>query len=86
MGKSLEPVSLRILLLQMLSHALIFAGQNAGNFAERALLAGDVAATAALGRSWTAFCLLSAFTASMVNVWSNDAKARPLRLRGADTS
>jgi Na+-driven multidrug efflux pump len=68
MGKSLEPVSVRILLLQMLSHALIFAGQNAGNFAERALLAGDVAATAALGRSWTAFCLLSAFTASMVNV------------------
>jgi Na+-driven multidrug efflux pump len=68
MDRSPDPVSVRTLLLQMLSHALIFAGQNAGGFAERALLAGDAAATAALGRSWTAFCLLSAFAASMVNV------------------
>jgi Na+-driven multidrug efflux pump len=68
MGKPLDPVSARVLLLQMLSHALIFAGQNVGNFAERALLATDTAATAALGLSWTAFGLLYAFTAGMVNV------------------
>jgi Na+-driven multidrug efflux pump len=52
----------------MLSQALIFAGQNAGCLAERALLSADTAATAALGLSWTAFCLLYAFTASVVNV------------------
>src|SRR5262249_25113273 len=68
MRKPLDAVSVRVLLLQMLSHALVFAGQNAGGFAERALLAGDPAATAALGGSWTAFCLLPAFTASVVNV------------------
>jgi Na+-driven multidrug efflux pump len=67
-GKTLEPLSARVLLLQMLSHALIFAMQNAGNFAERALLAPDTAATAALGLSWTAFCLLSAFTINVVGV------------------
>jgi Na+-driven multidrug efflux pump len=54
----------------MLSHALIFAVQNAGCFAERALLSADTAATAALGLSWTAFCLLHAFTANVVNVCS----------------
>ena len=32
-------VSVRILLLQTLAHAVIFAGQSAGGFAERALLA-----------------------------------------------
>jgi Na+-driven multidrug efflux pump len=68
MGKPRDPVSARVLLLQMLSYALIFAGQNAGNFAERALLATDTAATAALGLSWTAFSLLYAFTSGMVNV------------------
>src|SRR5262249_49766116 len=68
MGKWVETWTVRILLLQMLAHALIFAAQNAGNFAERALLAPDPAATAALGLSWTVFCLLHAFTANMVNV------------------
>src|SRR5262245_35823606 len=60
----------RVLLLQMVAHALIFAGQNAGNLTERALLATDPVATAALGLTWTVFCLLSAFTTSMVSVGS----------------
>jgi Na+-driven multidrug efflux pump len=68
MDKPGESLGVRVLLLQMLSHALIFAVQNAGCFAERALLCADTAATAALGLSWTAFCLLYAFTANVVNV------------------
>jgi Na+-driven multidrug efflux pump len=68
MDKPPATLSVRILLLQMLSHALIFAGQNAGNFAERALLVADTAAVAVLGTSWTAFCLLSAFTTNVVGV------------------
>jgi Na+-driven multidrug efflux pump len=68
MGKPGESLGVRVLLLQMLSNALIFAGQNAGCFAERALLSADTAATAALGLSWTAFGLLYAFTANVVNV------------------
>jgi Na+-driven multidrug efflux pump len=50
----------------MLAHALIFAAGNAGNLAERALLAADTSATAALGLGWTAFCLLTAFTTNVV--------------------
>jgi len=68
MGKPGEGLGVRVLLLQMISHALIFAAQNAGNFAERALLASDTAATSALGLSWSAFCLLSAFTTNVVSV------------------
>src|SRR5262245_56963067 len=68
MGKPEESVGVRVRLLQMLSHGLIFAVQNAGCFAERALLAADTTATAALGLSWTAFGLLYAFTANVVNV------------------
>jgi Na+-driven multidrug efflux pump len=68
MARSVERFGVRVLLLQMMAHALIFAGQNAGNLTERALLATDTVATAALGLSWTAFCLLSAFTTSLVNV------------------
>jgi Na+-driven multidrug efflux pump len=68
MARSLERFSVRVLLLQMTAHALIFAGQNAGNLTERALLATDTVATAALGLSWTAFCLVSAFTTSLVSV------------------
>jgi Na+-driven multidrug efflux pump len=68
MGKPVQAVGVRVLLLQTLSHALMFAVQNAGGFAERALLAADTAATAALGLSWTAFCLLYAFTANVVSV------------------
>jgi Na+-driven multidrug efflux pump len=68
MCKAFEKVSAGVLLLQMLSHTLIFAVQNAGGFAERALLTPDTAATAALGLSWAAFCLLYAFTANVVNV------------------
>jgi Na+-driven multidrug efflux pump len=67
-GKGVEKWTVRILLLQMLSHALIFCTQNAGSLAERVLLAADTAATAALGLSWTVFCLLYAFTANVVNV------------------
>jgi Na+-driven multidrug efflux pump len=67
MGGAVEKWSARVLLLQTLAHALIFAAQNAGNFAERALLAPDTAATAALGLGWTAFCLLFAFTTNVVN-------------------
>jgi hypothetical protein len=52
----------------MLSHALIFAAQNVSALAERALLAPDAAATAALGRSWAAFCLLQTFTTNVVSV------------------
>ena len=59
MSKAVETLSGRVLVLQMLAHALIFAIRNAGNFAERALLATDTAATAALGLSGTAFCLLA---------------------------
>jgi Na+-driven multidrug efflux pump len=68
MGKPATAVSVRMLLLQTLAHALIFAAQNAGNLVERALLAPDLAASAALGLSGTAFCLLSAFTTNVVNV------------------
>jgi Na+-driven multidrug efflux pump len=68
MGRVVETWTVRILLLQMLWHALIFAAQNGGSFAERALLARDPAATAALGLGWTAFCLIHAFTANVVNV------------------
>jgi len=68
MGKPVESLSLRVLLLQMLVHALIFVGQNVGNVVERALLAPDTAACAALGLSWTAFCLFSAFATNVVNV------------------
>jgi Na+-driven multidrug efflux pump len=68
MAKPGDNLGVRALLQQMLSHGLIFAAQNAGGFAERALLAADTAATAALGLSWTAFCLLHAFTANVVNV------------------
>ena len=68
MGKPAEASSARVLLLQMTAHALIFAAQNVGGFAERALLASNTAATAALGLSWSAFCLLYAFTSNVVNV------------------
>jgi Na+-driven multidrug efflux pump len=61
-------VSARTLLLQTVAHAVIFAAQNAGGFAERALLAADTAATAALGLGAAAFCLLHAFTTNVVNV------------------
>jgi Na+-driven multidrug efflux pump len=68
MDKPGDSWGVRVLLRQMLSHALIFALQNTGGFAERALLSADAAATAALGLSWTAFCLLYAFAANVVNV------------------
>jgi Na+-driven multidrug efflux pump len=68
MSKPLETSSLRVLSVQILSHALIFGAQNTGGLAERALLAGDAKATATLGVSWIAFCLLQAFTVNMVNV------------------
>src|SRR6516162_5976536 len=68
MGKPAQDLGVRVLLLQMLSQALIFAGQNAGCLAERALLSADTAATAALGLSWTGFRLLHAFTSNVVNV------------------
>jgi Na+-driven multidrug efflux pump len=67
-GKPEDCLSTHVLLRQMLAYALIFAGQSAGCFAERALLSADTAATAALGLGWTAFCLLYAFTANVVNV------------------
>jgi Na+-driven multidrug efflux pump len=60
---------MRVLLLQMLAHAVIFAAQNTGNMVERALLAPDTAASAALGLSGTVFCLLSTFATNMVNVY-----------------
>jgi hypothetical protein len=68
MGKPLATLGVRVLSLQMTAHALIFAAQNAGGFAERALLADDTASTAALGLSWTAFGLLYAFTTNVVSV------------------
>ncbi|HMF15031.1 MAG TPA: hypothetical protein VKE94_22095, partial [Gemmataceae bacterium] len=68
MSKLPETSSLRVLSGQILSHGLIFGAQNTGNLAERALLAADTAATAILGVSWIAFCLLQAFTVNMVNV------------------
>jgi Na+-driven multidrug efflux pump len=68
MGKPGDRLGVRVLLIQMLSHALIFAVQGAGCFAERAMLSADTAATAALGLSWAAFCLVSAFTSNVVNV------------------
>jgi Na+-driven multidrug efflux pump len=61
-------VGVRVLSLQTLSHALIFAAQNASALAERALLAPDTAATAALGLGWAAFCLLQTFTINVVSV------------------
>jgi Na+-driven multidrug efflux pump len=68
MGNPVNTAGVRVLSLQMLSHALLFAAQNAGNLAERALLAPDTAATAALGRGWAAFCLLQTFTTNVVGV------------------
>ena len=68
MSKHPEMSSLRVLFVQILSHALIFGVQNTGGLAERAMLAGDPAALATLGVSWIAFCLLQAFTVNMVNV------------------
>jgi Na+-driven multidrug efflux pump len=68
MNKHPETTSVRVLFFQILSHALIFAVQNVGGLAERVLLVTDAAATAALGLSWTAFCLLQAFAVNMVNV------------------
>jgi Na+-driven multidrug efflux pump len=68
MSKPPEKSSLRVLSVQTLSHALIFGAQSTGGLAERALLAADTAATATLGVSWIAFCLLQAFTVNMVNV------------------
>jgi Na+-driven multidrug efflux pump len=44
----------------------MFAAQNAGNFAERALLLPDTSATAALGLGWNVFYLLLAFTTNLV--------------------
>jgi Na+-driven multidrug efflux pump len=67
-GKTVDTVSVRILFLQIVAHALIFAAQNACGFAERALLATDTAAIAALGVIWTAFSLLSTFTTNVVGV------------------
>jgi Na+-driven multidrug efflux pump len=67
MGKSIEALSVRVLLLQMLAYALFFAAQNACSLAERALLAPDLTATVALGLSGTAFCLLSGFTTNVIN-------------------
>src|SRR5262245_55357615 len=61
-------LSVRVLSVQILSHALIFAVQNAGGLAERALLAADTVAMATLGISWSAFCVFQTFTANMVNV------------------
>src|SRR5262249_53744791 len=68
MSKPLESSSLRVLSVQIVSHALIFGVQNTGGLAERALLAADTAAIATLGVSWIAFCLLQAFTVNMVNL------------------
>jgi Na+-driven multidrug efflux pump len=76
MGKSVESLGVRVLLFQVLAHALIFATQNVGNLAERALLASDTAASVALGLSGTAFCLLSAFTTNLVNVGQHAAGRR----------
>jgi Na+-driven multidrug efflux pump len=76
MGKSVECLGVRVLLFQVLAHALIFASQNVGNLAERALLASDTAASVALGLSGTAFCLLSAFTTNLVNVGQHAAGRR----------
>ncbi len=67
MNTPVQCLSVRVLLVQMVAHALIFAAQNAGSLAERALLASDAAATAALGLCGTAFCLLSVFTTNVVN-------------------
>jgi Na+-driven multidrug efflux pump len=67
-GKPVQTLCVRGLLPQTLAHALAFAAQNAGGFAERALLAPDPAATAALGLGWTAFSLLYAFSANVVSV------------------
>ncbi len=68
MSKSPETASLRVLVVQILSQALIFAVPNAGGLAERALLAADTVATATLGVSWSAFCVFHAFTANLINV------------------
>src|SRR5262249_41239969 len=68
MSKPPETPSLRVLSVQILSHALIFGAQNTGGLAERALLATHPTATATLGVSWIAFCLLQAFAVNMVNV------------------
>jgi Na+-driven multidrug efflux pump len=68
MSKPAETTSLRILAAQILFQALIFAVQNASGLAERVLLATDTAATAALGVSWSVFCVFHAFTTNMINV------------------
>jgi Na+-driven multidrug efflux pump len=61
-------VGVRALSLQVLSHALIFAALSTSSLVERALLAPDTAATAALGRSWAAFSLLLTFTTNVIGV------------------
>jgi Na+-driven multidrug efflux pump len=66
--KSVGRLRARDLLLHMLSQALTFAAQNAGNFAERALLATDTAAIAALGLGWYSFNILQAFAGNLVGV------------------
>jgi Na+-driven multidrug efflux pump len=76
MGKPVEYLSVRVLVLQMMAHALIFGAQNVSNLVERALLAPDTAASAALGLSGTAFCLFSAFTTNTVNVCQLVARRR----------
>jgi Na+-driven multidrug efflux pump len=68
MNKHQEITTLRVLFVQILSYALIFAVQNVGSLAERALLAADTAASATLGVSWIAFCIFHSFTSNMVNV------------------
>ena len=68
MGKPVQTVGVRVLSLQMLSHALIFATLSANSLVERALLAPDTAATAALGQSWAAFCPLLTFTTNVISV------------------
>ncbi len=67
-NKRPRSLSVQVLSVQILSHALIFAVQNAGSLAERALLAADTVAMATLGVSWSAFCVFQAFSANMVNV------------------
>jgi Na+-driven multidrug efflux pump len=68
MSKPPKALSLRVLSVQILAHALIFAVQNAGGLAERVLLAADTVATVTLGVSWSAFCVFQAFTVNMINV------------------
>jgi Na+-driven multidrug efflux pump len=67
----LEPVetaTVRVLLAQIVSHALIFGVLNASGLIERSFLAADTVAAASLGLTWTMFGLLYAFPANVVNV------------------